>query len=369
MKVLLIGPVPPPIDGCSNSNKVLHANLVERQICCEVVNTNSDIITNDQGRRFSFKKALKFFKNYRDILQVLRYDVIYFTPGQTFYGIAKYAPFILACLIFKKPYIIHVHGNFLGKQYALLSGFKEKFIHFLISRASAGIVITESLKENFRGLLAENKVFVVSNFVEEALFSQVITKKDDKLRILYLSNLMREKGIIEFLDALIELDKKQVDFEAYIAGAIELGLENEVHVRFDQLKEKLSYLGVVTGSCKLDLLIKSNVFILPTYYAMEGLPVALLEAIATGNIIISTSHAGIGDTVKVENGFLIDKQSSKAIVACIEQINANLKAHVVSYSGRNINYGRIAFTENRFVQSILDIMGQVCSNKAMELKE
>jgi glycosyltransferase involved in cell wall biosynthesis len=359
MKVLIIGPVPPPIDGCANSNKILYASLVKRLVTCEVLNTNSNIITNEQGRRFSLKKALGFLKNYRNISSVASYDLIYFTPGQTFYGVAKYAPFILTCLLFKKPYIIHVHGNFLGNQYALLTGLKKKIFYFLVSGAAAGIVITNSLKKNFHGLLAESKVFVVANFVEESLYTEAIAKKADKLRILYLSNLMREKGIFEFLDALVELDRKKVAFEAYVAGAMEVGLEKEVKIRFDQLKGKLTYLGIVTGADKLDLLIRSNIFILPTYYAMEGLPVALLEAIATGNIIISTQHAGIADIVSDLNGFLVEKRSSKAIVDCIEEINSNLKANVISYSGRNISYARAAFTENKYIESILQIMARV----------
>ncbi|PRY06755.1 glycosyltransferase involved in cell wall biosynthesis [Pontibacter ummariensis] len=358
MKVLIVGPVPPPIEGCSNANKVLYKNLITKNVQCDVINTNSNILTNEQGRKFSLKKAFYFFKNYKNLYSLGAYDLIYFTPGQTFYGVTKYAPFILASLYLKKPYIIHVHGNFLGTQYSLLTGLKKKIFHFLVSRAAAGIVITDSLKENFKGLLSGNKVFVVTNFVEDELYEEVVVKNVDKLRVLYLSNLMREKGIIEFLDALIELDKKHVDFEAYVAGAIEAGLEDEVKSRFDLLKEKLTYFGIVTGIAKLKLLNNANVFVLPTYYAMEGLPISILEAVATGNIIVSTEHAGIADTVSNLNGFLIEKKSSKAIVACLEHINASLEANVNRFSRQNFNYARTAFTEQKYSDNILNVMSE-----------
>lgn len=366
MKVLIIGPFPPPIDGCSNANKVLYANLLKRGISCEVINTNSRYMTNDQGRNFSFRKAAEFLRNYRDILRLAHYDLIYLTPGQTFYGVAKYAPFIIASLFFNKPYLFHLHGNFLGRQYELLRGLKRKLFFFLVSRAAAGIVLTESLKQNFKGLLAPDKVFVVTNFVEDELFSAGITKKADKLRILYLSNLMREKGILDFLDALIELDKRQIAFEAYVAGAIEKKVEKEVLARLHQLKEKLTYFGVVTGVEKRDLLIHSNVFILPTYYTMEGLPISLLEAIATGNIIISTRHAGIAETVTASHGFLVEKKSPQAIVDCIAQINSDLCGHIQRYSGPNMAHARTSFTEKKYADSILKIMGQTFSNRAKE---
>lgn len=356
MKVLIIGPFPAPVDGCSNSNKIFYQNLLSRNINCDIINTNTTIISGSQGSRFSLKKAISFLRNYLQAYKPLFYDVVYFTPGQTFYGVLKYSPFIILCMLFNKPYTIHVHGNFLGTQYRSLMGLKKKIFHFLVSKASAGIVITKSLENNFEGLLPECQINVVEYFVEEPLYNNDIVKKSDSLKILYLSNLMREKGILEFLDALIQLNDRGVNFEANIAGSIETGLKDEVEHRLNKLGNKVVYLGTILGDKKTQKLIEANVFVLPTYYTMEGLPFSLLEAMATGNILITTQHAGISDVVTESNGFLVEKRSSSMITDVIETINKDLSGYVNRISKYNMAYARSNFTEKNFTDKVLAVL-------------
>jgi len=90
MKILIIGPFPPPVDGCSNSNKVLYRNIVSRNIKCATIDTNTDVISGNQGSKFSLEKALKFMGNYLQLYKIWSCDVVYFTPGQTFYGILHF---------------------------------------------------------------------------------------------------------------------------------------------------------------------------------------------------------------------------------------------------------------------------------------
>ena len=366
MKIIIIGPFPPPIDGCSNANKVLLKNILLRNISCSFINTNTNIITKDQGSRFSIKKALLFLKNYLEMYKIFGADTVYFTPGQTFYGVLKYAPFILLSRLAGKPYTIHVHGNYLGKQYAKLTGIKKAIYGYLISRAAAGIVITKSLSKNFDNLLAPDKIFTADYFVEQDLYTRPLTKKADHLRILYLSNLMSEKGILEVLDALLALKQKNIPFEAVVAGSMETGIRPEVEKRLAELGNTVHYAGVVTGEAKVDRLMQANVFILPTYYTMEGLPFSVLEAMATGNIIITTAHAGLPDVVtEGVNGFLVQPKLSAPIADCLEKISQNVPAMVDKYSTYNRPYAAAHFTEENYTTQVIDILnGTIKKGKA-----
>ncbi|HXD93018.1 MAG TPA: glycosyltransferase family 4 protein, partial [Bacteroidia bacterium] len=346
----------PPVDGCSNSNKVLYRNIVSRNIKCATIDTNTDVISGNQGSKFSLEKALKFMGNYLQLYKIWSCDVVYFTPGQTFYGILKYGPFIVSCLLFKKPYTIHLHGNFLGNQYKLLSRKKRKIFHFLVSKASAGIVITNSLRKNFEGILDGEKINVVEYFVENPLYEKSFAKTNNRLKILYLSNLMREKGILEFLDALILLNEDGVIFEANVAGSIETGLKGEVDTRLNRLGDKVKYLGTILGEEKTQKLIEANVFVLPTYYTMEGLPFSLLEAMATGNILVTTNHAGIPDVVNELNGFLVEKRSAEMIKNALKVISSDLVYYINKISGHNTSYARLNFTEENFTSSVIAVL-------------
>ncbi len=101
-----------------------------------------------------------------------------------------------------------MHGNYLGEEYKRLTGIKKKVFKKLLSKAAAGIVLSPSLIPNFDNLLRAGQVFVVENFVGNVIYQNAVIKKADKLRIIYLSNLIKEKGIIDLLDALILLKSK-----------------------------------------------------------------------------------------------------------------------------------------------------------------
>ncbi len=356
MHVLLIGPLPPPINGCSYANQILLKNFEERNISRRFINTNTDLISGKQGSEFSIYKALFFVKTYLEIYKIFRSTVVYITPGQTFFGILKYAPFIFFCKILRKPYVIHVHGNYLGNEYESLTGVKKKIFKSLISGASAGIVLSRSLSKNFEKLLPLFKIHIVKNFVDSSLLMLPIQKIDSELRILYLSNLMREKGILELLDGLIKLKKRNVRFKVTIAGAMEKGIQNEIYERFEKLKEELKYVGTVTGLDKRNALSDANVFVLPTYYKMEGQPICLLEAMATGNIIVTTAHAGIPDVVNHKNGFLIGLKSCDDIADSLQSISLHLSTMIERFSVYNMNYATEKFTEKMFTDNILNIL-------------
>lgn len=356
MKVLLIGPLPAPINGCSYANQTLVKNLKQRRISCSYINTSTADISGVQGHKFSIAKAFSFIKTYFRIHKVFSASVVYVTPGQTFFGVCKYAPFLLLCRFFRKPYIIHLHGNYLGKEYAILKGIKKRIFGFLVSGASAGIVLSPSLRTNFKNLLPENKIFIVENFVDDYFLQPLLGKDRTKLRILYLSNLMREKGILELMEGLLLLKNKNIEFDITVAGAMEKGIEEEFKVCCKTLGNQIKYMGTVTGDKKRKVLTEANVFILPTYYKMEGQPICLLEGMAAGNIIITTAHAGIPDVVTEDNGFFVKERSPEGLASCLEKISLQLCCMVNRFSAHNIKYASDNFTEKVFTDKVVTIL-------------
>jgi glycosyltransferase involved in cell wall biosynthesis len=85
------------------------------------------------------------------------------------------------------------------------------------------------------------------------------------------------------------------------------------YVRAWQLQDRVTLHGVQPSPVVADLMAKADIFLQhsatdPTNGDMEGLPVAILEAMARGLPVVSTRHAGIPEqVVEEETGFLVDE--------------------------------------------------------------
>jgi glycosyltransferase involved in cell wall biosynthesis len=85
---------------------------------------------------------------------------------------------------------------------------------------------------------------------------------------------------------------------------------------------RLSYLGpFIAGEEKKALYAKSQVFCLPTYYPYEGQPISILEAYATGCVVVATEHSGVPDVFRDGvNGFAVEARSADSIRQALERI-------------------------------------------------
>ena len=359
-KVLIIGPFSPPITGVSFANDTLLEGLKGSNHNVDFINYSYPNLNEDIGK-LSLKKVLHYFYLYFYIYKIPKSDTIYMTPGQTFFGVLKYYPFILISIIFKKETIIHVHGDYLWKEFENLKGANQKIFHHVLSKFNKGIVLSPKLRRNLNPFLKKNNIYEVYNFVEDNILNNITltdikNKNLKELNIVFLSNLMIEKGIFDLLEALLLLKNKNIPFKASIAGAIDISSKKELDVLFIKLQKEVKYLGVVKNNAKLKLLLNSNIFVFPTYYTMEGQPISILEAMATGNIIITTMHAGIPDIFNENiNGIYVEKNNPKDIAKKLETISLDI--HKYSHITTNNHLeSKKKYTTQKFISNILEII-------------
>jgi len=356
MKVLLIGPLPPPITGESLANNTVLKNLrLVSKFKIYFINNAYHSFKEDLGV-FSMKKAWFYFKKYIQLYKVIDIDILYITLGQTFYGVIKYAPYIITAKLLRKKIVIHIHGNYLKTEYLKLKGIKKSLFKFLISKADKGIVLSKMLLPNLTPFISKKNIFILPNFTEKYLTEGFLLKQKnlEQLRILFLSNLMTEKGVLDLIEALNILSKKKISFKAKFAGNIDNSIKNEVLEKIKNNKS-IEYLGVVSGDAKKELFIWGNVFVFPTYYAIEGQPISILEAMATGNIILTTKHGGIPDIFSENNGYFINKKDPNDIADKLISVLKNL-TNLKPMMAYNHKYVSETFTEEMFVNSLIKIL-------------
>jgi len=129
---------------------------------------------------------------------------------------------------------------------------------------------------------------------------------------LLLARLIKEKGIIEYVEAARLIKTKMPETRFLLFGLLESparGIKEE-DVKKWCANGIIDYRGAVTDV--RPALAESSVYVLPSYH--EGTPHSVLEAMASGRPIITTDAPGCRETViEGENGFLVPPKDTNAL--------------------------------------------------------
>lgn len=145
------------------------------------------------------------------------------------------------------------------------------------------------------------------------------------VKIVSVARATEKKGLEYAIKAMAELND---DYHLSIigGGALEkqlIALSEELDVT-----SRVTFHGAKPPSFVKGTLDESDIFLLPSVTDsmgdMEGVPVALMEAMASGLIVISTFHSGIPELIDNErSGFLVPERDSKAISAAIMKASSS----------------------------------------------
>lgn len=272
---------------------------------------NAHVITYDQGLAGALtilcKVPLLFFAK--------KFDVLYFSASRTKLGFLRDLCVLSLAVLQRSKIICHLHG-------ADFFEFIEdnKFAKFIYQNVNTFILLDNKMKEQVSAF-SRAEAIVVPNFYD---FHFSVKKKpgDGVLRILYFSNLMVDKGILEFLK-LIKIYADCTLLEFHIAGKV-IGTPEErrlIHQELSNLKNvgRWSYHGVVHGKRKLELLARCNVMILPTVYPTEAQPISIIECLAAGQYVISTDQGYIKSLLSGFSAKILENNQAQTIVAVLDE--------------------------------------------------
>jgi glycosyltransferase involved in cell wall biosynthesis len=140
---------------------------------------------------------------------------------------------------------------------------------------------------------------------------------------LFVSRLLKEKGILELIDGFIAAQSETTTpiYLLLVGWSDEENPSSVTPIEMQLLVKKHDNIKFLGKRSDVDLLLAlSDVSILPTYYR-EGTPRFLLESMAMGKAIITTNMPGCNHLIpKGENGELIEPKSSIEIKNAILRI-------------------------------------------------
>lgn len=352
-----VGPVPPPYHGQS----LAFAKFLEVAPVGRVISISS--VHNTFWSKFISNVAV-LIKLVSLIFTIDSNTTIYFTCSRSYLGSLRDIVLLLIVKVKRCRVINHLHGADFSLFYYRVSPLYRRLIDYSYSAVSEFIILSESMRTQFDMFEGASST-VVNNFYDTQLDSYSIesktVKSSEAVEIVYLSNLMTVKGVFVLLDALELINKKGVNVRLKIAGEFLSDYESDATAVkrrfFDRIKllNNVEYLGVVSGSDKFDLLVSSDIFVLPTYHRSEAVPLSIFEAMAAGCSVITTNHNFLPDIVCKEGAILVEPRDRHSLAEAIFAYVSSPDL-MASHKLANIEFAKVHYSESVYKERLLSIL-------------
>lgn len=156
--------------------------------------------------------------------------------------------------------------------------------------------------------------FIKGSGVDLNVFNYVPEQESDKLKVVFSARMVKEKGIIELIEAAEKLRKDYENkLEFWLCGRL---ADNADAISKEDLEGLCDGKYIQWLDFQKDMkgvLERSHIMAFPSYYR-EGVPKSLIDACAVGRPIVTTNSIGCKDVVDDGvNGFLVPIKDSQAL--------------------------------------------------------
>jgi glycosyltransferase involved in cell wall biosynthesis len=221
--------------------------------------------------------------------------------------------------------VSQIHGGPLPAEFFANNAFLTWMLRQVFKASDAISVLSKREYDAYSAFAPKTLIAHIPNAIEPPLFLKEISATESDrvrrpLRLVYIGRLVREKGLFEALEAISKPQRAGRCLQFDVAGggraeaelrtrAAELGLNDVVHFH-----------GPVRGVKKSQLWSEADLLIFPSY--SEGLPYALLEAMAAGTPAITCAVGAIPDVMQDGvQGIFVPPRDVQAIAQAIATLD------------------------------------------------
>ncbi|EFH2517086.1 TPA: colanic acid biosynthesis glycosyltransferase WcaL [Escherichia coli] len=184
------------------------------------------------------------------------------------------------------------------------------------------------------------------------------------LEIISVARLTEKKGLHVAIEACRQLKEQGMAFRYRILGIGPWERRLRTLIEQYQLEDVVEMPGFKPSHEVKVMLDDADVFLLPSVTGadgdMEGIPVALMEAMAVGIPVVSTLHSGIPELVEADkSGWLVPENDARALaqrLAAFSQLDTDELAPVVKRAREKVEHDFNQQVINRELASLLQAL-------------
>ena len=265
--------------------------------------------------------------------------------------------------ILRRPVILQIH--FADVDYILLSRAKllrRLQLVFLMISCDRIALLSQSIERELAAILSprqtllwKKKATILPNFTALPTLPRRRPVTLLPVGLFFIGNIGWRKGAYDLLRASLKLKTRgTAAFEVVFAGPFDSSKEERQFrgvIRELGLEAQVRLLGSVAGKAKEEAFLAADVFVLPSYG--EGVPVALIEAMAYGLPAVVTSVGGIPETVTDGGeGFIIRPGDIDSLAERLSELIADEDLRM-----RMGSAGRLRALEQHSPKAYFDALG------------
>lgn len=312
--ILLIMHMPPPVHGAAMMGKYIHdSKIINKEFNCRYFNLTLARSLNDIGKGgirklFDFIKQLVYIQKE---IKGFKPDLCYVTPNSK--GGAFYKDFciIIMLKLMRQNIVVHYHNKGVAKHQ---DNPIDNLLYNFFFKNLRVILLANNLYNDVKKYVSKKNVFICPNGIPEVRQDDNDTQEwiNSTPHILFLSNLLVDKGVFTLLDACELLKEQEIPFICDFIGGESKDINASIfqaEVQKRGLKNMVFYHGKRFEEEKEPFFKKANIFVLPTYD--ECFPLVLLEAMQHHIACIASNEGGIPDIIdNGKTGFIVEKHNA-----------------------------------------------------------
>jgi glycosyltransferase involved in cell wall biosynthesis len=271
-----------------------------------------------------------------------------------------------------KPYIVTAHGML--EPWALRQKrLKKSLYSMMVERpnlqgASCVHALTHAEVEDYRGFNLRNPVAVIPNGVDIVagaspdLFLEKWPHLKGRRLVLFLSRLHRKKGLDILCQTWSRIRRKFPEYHLVLAGpdCDDTRASTEELVDMLDMRDGVTFTGMLSGKMKWSALAAAEVFVLPSY--SEGFSMAVLEAMAMALPVIVTRPCNFPEIAELDCGSVVEPEARQLESALLSMLTAGVeRRRKMGRNGRDLILAR--YTWERIGQQLSELYDWVLNGQ------
>jgi glycosyltransferase involved in cell wall biosynthesis len=316
IRILLIGPLPPPMGGDTRHFATLVSDLTAHHgFDVRVIDTSR----GSEHSNWCSNLLVSLRAMARIAVQLPRVDVVSYHASDR--GMFLFGPVVVAlCKLADTPSILRVFGGSFGDAYRSQSEIRKAVTRRTLLSCDVILLQTKRAVRDIQSRARANVIWF-STYIEPSVrapgpkpaASPAAGKRCS--RLVFLGHLWRTKGIETLLESAALLpDDCTID----IYGPTDEYSPQQIDERG---AGRVRYRGLLTHEQVDDILWEYDCLVLPTFHPGEGYPGVIAEAFAHELPVVTTNWLAIPEIVDEECGVLIEPNNTDAFVAAVAALH------------------------------------------------